>query len=74
MAVHGGRRAGGRFPSTDLRRKGFSPTTSIGRYLVSEGISVRREGAPRTSDTVDMATEHDDAAARESAVFAGGVR
>lgn len=63
------------FPSTDLRREGFTPTTSIGRYLVSERISVRREGTPGPPDTVNMAAEHEDeAAVHESDVFAGGVR
>ena len=31
-----------KFPSTDLHREDFTPETSIGRYLMSEGISVDR--------------------------------
>lgn len=32
------------FPAVDLRREAFTPKTSIGRYLVSDGIHLRREG------------------------------
>lgn len=63
------------FPATALYGAGFTPTTSIGRYLVSEGINVRREGAPRTESTVDVAAAPAEAAAgRQPAVVAGGVR
>lgn len=34
-----------KFAAAELCREGFAPTTSIGRYLVSDGISVRRAGA-----------------------------
>ncbi|GAA1183377.1 methionine ABC transporter ATP-binding protein [Nesterenkonia xinjiangensis] len=32
------------FHAAELRREGFAPRTSIGRYLVSDGISVDRRG------------------------------
>lgn len=49
------------FPATDLRREGFTPKTSIGRYLVSDGISVRRDGAAAAAQeegTFDVAQEN----------------
>lgn len=49
------------FPATDLRREGFTPKTSIGRYLVSDGISVRRDGAAaasREEGAFDVAQEN----------------
>ncbi|GAA3070496.1 MULTISPECIES: methionine ABC transporter ATP-binding protein [Actinomycetes] len=36
------------FPARELQREGFAPHTSIGRYLVSDGISVDRDGGART--------------------------
>jgi D-methionine transport system ATP-binding protein len=78
------------FPATDLRRAGFSPRTSIGRYLVSDGISVQRTGQPGTPEGSDPTAEcvqdydqqvdparHDNAAPRENKIFAaveGGLR
>jgi D-methionine transport system ATP-binding protein len=78
------------FPATDLRRAGFSPRTSIGRYLVSDGISVRRTGQPAAQEGFDPAAEgvHDydqqvelarreNAALRQNKIFAaveGGLR
>lgn len=34
------------FPAADLHREDFTPATSIGRYLNSEGISIQRDGSP----------------------------
>lgn len=47
------------FPATELRREGFTPTTSIGRYLVSEGISLRRGSAAAEAEApgFDVAAE-----------------
>lgn len=61
-----------KFPATDLSRDDFTPKTSIGRYLVSEGISVDRSGgraagvaesAPRSAPVLE-----------ESLAAAGGAR
>ena len=46
-----------KFPASGLRREGFTPTTSIGRYLVSDGISVQREDAPVSEGTFDVTAE-----------------
>ncbi|NDK31489.1 methionine ABC transporter ATP-binding protein [Nesterenkonia haasae] len=79
-----------KFPATELRREGFAPTTSIGRYLVSDGISVRRAGTSGVSEGFDPAAEgvqyydqqvdpqrRDEVAPRENKIFAaveGGLR
>ncbi|GGE60407.1 methionine ABC transporter ATP-binding protein [Nesterenkonia cremea] len=42
VAVMEGGRLVEKFPSADLHREDFTPETSIGRYLMSEGISVDR--------------------------------
>ncbi|RJN32686.1 methionine ABC transporter ATP-binding protein [Nesterenkonia natronophila] len=78
------------FQASDLRRAAFSPRTSIGRYLVSDGISVRRAGQPGTGEGFDPAAEsfhdydqkfeparHDTAEPRGHKIFAaveGGLR
>lgn len=61
-----------KFPAADLHREDFSPKTSIGRYLVSEGIRVDRSGgrgagaaesAPKSAPVLE-----------ESLAAAGGAR
>ncbi|GFZ88321.1 methionine ABC transporter ATP-binding protein [Nesterenkonia alkaliphila] len=78
------------FPAGDLHREGFTPTTSIGRYLVSDGISVNKAGAAVSEDAFDVVAEgvedyegeagpeqQEPGAQRERSIFAaveGGVR
>lgn len=79
-----------KFAAAELCREGFAPTTSIGRYLVSDGISVRRAGAEASQGGFDPTAEgvqhydqhvdpvgRDNAAPRENKIFAaveGGLR
>ncbi|TLP74307.1 methionine ABC transporter ATP-binding protein [Nesterenkonia sphaerica] len=78
------------FPATDLLREGFSPTTSIGKYLVSDGISLNRRKHTSSETDFDAIVDELDAAgpepgarpwdptrARENKIFAaveGGLR
>lgn len=61
-----------KFPAADLRREGFTPKTSIGRYLMSDGINVDRggghtAGAEESAPTPAPRVE-------ENLTAAGGVR
>lgn len=50
------------FPTRVLSTPGFTPETSIGRYLVSDGISVQRgRPVPQVPDSPDIAGEQHDA-------------
>ena len=55
-----------RFDASRLHEPGFSPSTSIGQYLVSDGIQVNRGVPQRAPD--DLTTE----ALQDSAVAVGG--
>lgn len=71
------------FPAEQLHQPGFAPQTSIGRYLVSDGISLRRSKNTERSGAADAAIKElpdyaglsatpsvDPASAREEKVFA----
>ena len=55
-----------RFDASRLHEPGFSPSTSIGQYLVSDGIHVNREAPQSAFD--ELTTE----ALQDSAVAVGG--
>ncbi|WP_300345358.1 ATP-binding cassette domain-containing protein [Nesterenkonia sp.] len=59
-----------RFAAHRLRDTGFTPATSIGRYLVSEGITVDRSGPAR--QTVSAAEQTQSPAERAEATAATG--
>lgn len=57
-----------RFPSRQLHEPGFRPTTSIGKYLVSDGIQIDRGTAQPQSDPVRASIK----SLQEPAALAGG--
>ncbi len=62
------------FPASELRREGFTPRTSIGRYLTSEGISLKRAGAAPAEPPEDFERIAEE---RDRKIFAdveGGLR
>lgn len=61
-----------KFPAADLRREGFTPRTSIGRYLASEGISVDRSGGHTAGAEANAPTSAP--RVEENLTAAGGVR
>lgn len=71
------------FPASELRREGFNPRTSIGKYLLSDGIRLDREGPgapelasgqPERASAASASASRDRSPVTALAGAAGGVR